>query len=98
MTTARRKGIDRLRREARYRDKLAQLEEQPMVATPAGDDERLELIFACCHPALPRESQIALTVRSVVGMTTAQIARAFAARPGRGRSVARRAHRPSHAG
>ena len=77
MTTARRKGIDRLRREARYRDKLAQLEEQPMLATPAGGDERLELIFACCHPALPRESQIALTLRSVLGMTTAEIARAF---------------------
>ena len=77
MTTARRKGIDRLRREARYRDKLALLEEQPMIKSPAGGDERLELIFACCHPALPRESQIALTLRSVVGLTTAEIARAF---------------------
>ena len=77
MTTARRKGIDRLRREARYRDKLAQLEEQPLAQSPAGGDERLELIFACCHPALPRESQIALTLRSVVGLTTAEIARAF---------------------
>lgn len=77
MTTARRKGIDRLRRETRYRDKLAQLEEEPMPATPAGGDERLELIFACCHPALPRESQIALTLRSVAGLTTAEIARAF---------------------
>ncbi len=77
MTTARRKGIDRLRREARYRDKLALLQEEPMHATPVHGDERLELIFACCHPALPRESQIALTLRSVLGMTTAQIARAF---------------------
>jgi RNA polymerase sigma-70 factor (ECF subfamily) len=77
MTTARRKGIDRLRREARYRDKLALLEEQPMATNPPGGDERLELIFACCHPALPRESQIALTLRSVVGLTTAEIARAF---------------------
>ena len=77
MTTARRKGIDRLRREARYRDKLALLQEEPMPKTPAGGDERLELIFACCHPALPRESQIALTLRSVVGLTTAEIARAF---------------------
>ena len=42
-------------------------------------DERLELIFACCHPALRRESQIALTLRSVVGLTTAEIARAFVA-------------------
>jgi RNA polymerase sigma factor (sigma-70 family) len=77
MTTARRKGIDRLRREARYRDKLAQLQEEPMPETVAHGDERLELIFACCHPALPRESQIALTLRSVVGLTTAEIARAF---------------------
>ena len=77
MTTARRKGIDRLRREARYRDKLALLQEEPMLASPAHGDERLELIFACCHPALPRESQIALTLRSVLGMTTAEIARAF---------------------
>lgn len=77
MTTARRRGIDRLRREARYRDKLAQLREEPMQAQPVLGDERLELIFACCHPALPRESQIALTLRSVVGLTTAEIARAF---------------------
>lgn len=77
MTTARRKGIDRLRREARYRDKLAQLQEEPVPDASANGDERLELIFACCHPALPRESQIALTLRSVVGLTTAEIARAF---------------------
>jgi RNA polymerase sigma-70 factor (ECF subfamily) len=77
MTTARRKGIDRLRREARYRGKLALFQEEPMLSMPAHGDERLELIFACCHPALPRESQIALTLRSVLGMTTAQIARAF---------------------
>jgi len=77
MTTARRKGIDRLRREARYRDKLMLLQEDPMPRSPAGGDERLELIFACCHPALPRESQVALTLRSVLGMTTVEIARAF---------------------
>jgi RNA polymerase sigma factor (sigma-70 family) len=77
MTTARRKGIDRLRREARYRDKLGQLQEEPVSGATAHGDERLELIFACCHPALPRESQIALTLRSVVGLTTAEIARAF---------------------
>lgn len=77
MTTARNKGIDRLRREARYRDKLAVLQEEPVQRSPTHGDERLELIFACCHPALPRESQIALTLRSVLGMTTAEIARAF---------------------
>lgn len=79
MTTARRKGIDRLRREARYRDKLAQLQEEPVFEESPHGDERLELIFACCHPALPRESQIALTLRSVVGLETAEIARAFVA-------------------
>ena len=77
MTTARRKGIDRLRRESRYRDKLALLQEEPVLEAPAHGDDRLELIFACCHPALPRESQIALTLRSVVGLSTAEIARAF---------------------
>jgi RNA polymerase sigma-70 factor (ECF subfamily) len=77
MTTARRKGIDRVRREARSRDKLALLQEEPRLVTPAHGDERLELIFACCHPALPRESQIALTLRSVVGLTAAEIGRAF---------------------
>src|SRR6266542_5187169 len=50
MTTARRKGIDRLRREARYRDKQALLREEPMHEEPTLGDERLELIFACCHP------------------------------------------------
>jgi RNA polymerase sigma-70 factor (ECF subfamily) len=76
MTTARRKGIDRLRRETRYREKVSQLEETPM-ATSSMPDERLELIFTCCHPALAREAQLALTLRSVAGLTTAEIARAF---------------------
>jgi predicted RNA polymerase sigma factor len=77
MTTAHRKGIDRLRRETRYRDKVAQLEETPMTPTSGVPDERLELIFTCCHPALARASQLALTLRSVAGLTTAEIARAF---------------------
>jgi len=78
MTTARRKGIDRLRREKRYQEKIAELEE-PTVATAstALPDERLELIFTCCHPALAREAQVALTLRSVAGLTTPEIARAF---------------------
>jgi len=78
MTTARRKGIDRLRREKRYQEKLAELEE-PSMSTPstALPDERLELIFTCCHPALAREAQVALTLRSVAGLTTPEIARAF---------------------
>ena len=78
MTTARRKGIDRLRREKRYQEKLAELEESPMSAPSASlPDERLELIFTCCHPALAREAQVALTLRSVAGLTTLEIARAF---------------------
>ena len=77
MTTARRKAIDRLRREARYQEKLAQLEETPVSTPSALPDDRLDLIFTCCHPALAREAQIALTLRSVVGLTTPEIARAF---------------------
>jgi len=77
MTTAHRKGIDRLRRETRYREKVAQLEERPMTPTSSMPDERLELIFTCCHPALAREAQVALTLRSVAGLTTPEIARAF---------------------
>ena len=92
MTTARRKGIDRLRRETRYREKVAQLNYRgattgglrpprtPHAENPSEGtmpDERLELIFTCCHPALAREAQLALTLRSVAGLTTAEIARAF---------------------
>jgi RNA polymerase sigma factor (sigma-70 family) len=84
MTTARRKGIDRLRREKRYQEKLTALEgawppQTPEVSRmkPALPDERLELIFTCCHPALAREAQVALTLRSVAGLTTAEIARAY---------------------
>jgi RNA polymerase sigma factor (sigma-70 family) len=72
-TVARRRGLDALRREGNYRLKLAQLQ-WPVQPDP---DERLRLIFTCCHPALPRQAQIALTLRVVCGLTTAQIARAF---------------------
>jgi RNA polymerase sigma-70 factor (ECF subfamily) len=72
-TVARNRGLDVLRREANYRTKLAQL--QWPVQPDA--DERLRLIFTCCHPALSRPAQIALTLRVVCGLTTAQIARAF---------------------
>ena len=77
LTTARRKGIDRLRRETRYREKLAQLEAVDVTPPSELPDERLELLFACCHPAIARDAQLALTLRSVAGLTTAQIARAF---------------------
>jgi len=83
-TTARRKAIDRLRRARAGQEKLALL-----AATATGtcaedgadaaDDELLGMIFACCHPALPRESQIALTLRAVCGLTTAEISAAFLA-------------------
>ncbi|TDC80774.1 sigma-70 family RNA polymerase sigma factor [Actinomadura sp. 7K507] len=73
LTTARRRGIDVLRRRAVQREKLAQLR-QPVPPEP---DDRLKLLFTCCHPALPRAAQIALTLRAVCGLTTAQIAAAF---------------------
>jgi predicted RNA polymerase sigma factor len=62
-----------LRRQARYREKLALLA-WPVAPEP---DDRLRLIFTCCHPALPREARIALTLRVVCGLTTAQLAAAF---------------------
>jgi RNA polymerase sigma factor (sigma-70 family) len=89
-TTARRKAIDRLRRERSGREKLALLaasEPRPAAVTQsAGPDpgaerreaaELLGLVFACCHPLLSRESQIALTLRGVCSLTTAEIAAAF---------------------
>ncbi|WBB69182.1 sigma-70 family RNA polymerase sigma factor [Micromonospora sp. WMMD812] len=72
-TVARRRGLDFLRRESRYREKLALV---PWPAEPEPDD-RLRLIFTCCHPALSRAAQVALTLRVVCGLTTAQIAHAF---------------------
>jgi RNA polymerase sigma factor (sigma-70 family) len=84
-TTARRKAIDRLRRARAGQEKLALLAATMTDAADtadgdeAADDELLGMIFACCHPALPRESQIALTLRAVCGLTTAQIAASFLA-------------------
>lgn len=73
LTVARRRGLDVLRREHNYVTKLAQLH-WPVQPEP---DERLWLMFTCCHPALSRQAQIALTLRVVCGLTTAEIARAF---------------------
>jgi RNA polymerase sigma factor (sigma-70 family) len=84
-TTARRKAIDRLRRARVGQQKLALLAATATDTCPeaegseSADDELLGMIFACCHPALPRESQIALTLRAVCGLTTAEIAAAFLA-------------------
>lgn len=72
-TVAKRRGLDVLRRQANYREKLAQLR-WPVAPEP---DDRLRLIFTCCHPAVPRQAQLALTLRVVCGLTTAQLASAF---------------------
>ncbi|NEW40060.1 RNA polymerase sigma factor [Nocardia cyriacigeorgica] len=72
-TVARRRGLDVLRREANYRDKLRQLQ-WPVYDEP---DDRLRLMFTCCHPALSREAQVALTLRMVCGLSAAQLAKAF---------------------
>ena len=77
LTTARRKAADQFRRQARYREKLAELEGEGMSVDTAEGDDRLRLVFTCCHPALSREAQVALTLRAVAGLTTAEIARAF---------------------
>ncbi len=74
---ARRKAIDRLRRERRHTELVAQLEEEAPVDETTIPDERLSLIFTCCHPALAPDAQVALTLRLVGGLTTAEIARAF---------------------
>jgi RNA polymerase sigma-70 factor (ECF subfamily) len=79
-TTARNRAIDRLRRE---KVGAAKLREAAMVAAPEKDDEsgvpddQLRLMFTCCHPALAFESRVALTLRTLAGLTTAEIARAF---------------------
>jgi RNA polymerase sigma-70 factor, ECF subfamily len=82
-TTARRKALDALRRDKTLRAKL------PLLIDPAGDpqppgpgedvisDDRLRLVFTCCHPALSREAQVALALRLICGLTTAEIAAAF---------------------
>ncbi|HEX9561804.1 MAG TPA: RNA polymerase sigma factor [Candidatus Dormibacteraeota bacterium] len=77
MTTARRRAIDIMRRDKRYREKLMLLERSDLRPEPAEADDRLRLIFTCCHPALSQEAQVALTLRAVVGFTTIEIASAF---------------------
>src|SRR5499427_815671 len=84
ISTARFKAIDGMRRRARFdgaqRDLVAHMESRVNDAPPGDeeiDDDRLRLIFTCCHPALPPEGQIALTLREICGLTTEEIARAF---------------------
>ena len=83
--TARHKAIDRIRRRERFSDKLqsyaaaglAPTAEEPVYDTDAIPDERLRLIFTCCHPALALEAQVALTLRTLCGLETDEIGRAF---------------------
>ena len=82
ITTARNRAIDRLRREqafARKAELLARLEALPAEEEDVSSipDDRLALVFTCCHPALAAESRVALTLREVAGLTTGEIARAF---------------------
>ncbi len=77
MTTARRRAIDLWRRDRRYAEKVALLERSTLPGDRSEPDDRLRLIFTCCHPALPQEAQVALTLRAIAGFTTAEIAAAF---------------------
>jgi RNA polymerase sigma-70 factor (ECF subfamily) len=89
VSTGRFKAIDGMRRRARFDASLSELAKQ--LETSTGDasewndehveDDRLRLIFTCCHPALPPESQVAMTLREVCGLTTEEIARAFLTKP-----------------
>jgi RNA polymerase sigma-70 factor, ECF subfamily len=85
LTTARRKAVDRLRRDKAYAARIAVLQAEAdrngSAAAPADDedvpDERLRLFFTCCHPALPLDAQVALTLRCLAGLSTPEVARAF---------------------
>jgi RNA polymerase sigma factor (sigma-70 family) len=81
VTTARNRAIDRIRRERTLAEKIHLLPVPEAVMDEPDDsgikDERLELIFSCCHPALPLDGQVALTLRALGGLQTAEIARAF---------------------
>jgi RNA polymerase sigma-70 factor, ECF subfamily len=86
-TAARRKAIDRLRRERAFQDRLPvlhtlmELDRHDTVPEPGDEsalgDDRLRLVFTCCHPALAMEARVALTLRTLGGLTTPEIARAF---------------------
>jgi RNA polymerase sigma-70 factor (ECF subfamily) len=87
VSTGRFKAIDRLRRRARFDAVLGSLADQLEAAAPEPDldegvdDDRLRLIFTCCHPALTADARIALTLREVCGLATEEIARAFLTSP-----------------
>lgn len=82
------KAIDRVRRRVRFDKAAAEITHQaeaemaePEPDMQVIDDDTLRLIFTCCHPALPQDAQVAMTLREVCGLTTEEIARAFLARP-----------------
>jgi RNA polymerase sigma-70 factor (ECF subfamily) len=84
IATARNRAFDRIRRQKALARKteqlareLAEMPEETMTGTDVFPDERLELIFTCCHPALALEAQVALTLRTLGGLSTEEIARAF---------------------
>ena len=82
MTTARNRAIDRIRRDKKFEEKarlldLPEATEDEIEMDAAIPDERLELLFTCCHPALSLEAQVALTLRTLGGLSTEDIARAF---------------------
>ena len=87
VSVGRNKAIDRVRRQIAFRGKQQQLAHELELNAPlrrrsadaALDDDMLRLIFTCCHPAFATEVQVALTLRTVCGLTTAQVARAFLA-------------------
>jgi RNA polymerase sigma-70 factor (ECF subfamily) len=90
--TAERKAIDRMRREARREQKHKEAAMLRDTAEPVGpiDDDRLRLVFTCCHPALSMEARVALTLRMVGGLTVPEIARAFLVQePAMGRRITR---------
>jgi len=106
-TTARNRALDRLRRSATEAAKLQEVAVLSHTGEPDDDgdddravqDDRLRLIFTCCHPALPLEARVALTLRSLAGLTTAEIARAFlVAEPTMAKRLVRAKGKIRHAG
>jgi RNA polymerase sigma-70 factor (ECF subfamily) len=88
VSTGRHRAIDQMRRDARFADRASELAASIEAESSSSDDldhelddDGLRLIFTCCHPALAREAQVALTLRSVCGITTDEIARAFLVPP-----------------
>ena len=87
VNVGRNKAIDRIRRQIAFRGKQSELTHQVLLDASAPDDDEdavldddmLRLVFICCHPAFAIEVQVALTLRTVCGLTTAQVARAFLA-------------------